>query len=94
MPLPRRWEDLPQDYRTALEAGAGTAPVRIVVRLDPESRLQVHDVWDMRPARLRPGGRPALLEEGIVDWEDASRVSDDAQTNRRTIILSEVPRVR
>lgn len=83
MPLPRRFSDLPPDYRVALEAGAGTSPVRAVVRIDDATRLQVYDVWDMRPRLLR-GERPVLLEEGLLSMDDVARVAEDLERGRRT----------
>lgn len=84
MPLQRNFKDLSSDYRTALEAGVGRSPTRVVVRLDTSSRLQVYDLWDMRP-RLLHGGVPLLVEEGLLSMDDAARVAEDLLRDRRSL---------
>lgn len=79
-----RWEDLPQDYRTALEAGVGGAPIRVVARMDQASKLQVYDVWDMRPSQVKIAdlskrrARPVLIEQGVISMEEAGLAGERA----------------
>lgn len=90
-----RWDDLPPEYRTALEPGAGRAPSRIIARRDAATGMTVHDVWDMRPAMERPARRPVLAEAGVLDWDDAMRAAEALTAPRIHFhVGGEVPRVR
>ncbi len=93
---PSRWEDHPRSYRDALIArnlggSRRPAPFRILSRHQPDGIggfIIVYDVWDMRKYLDNTRSRPRLKHMGVDDFDEALRLSEDAQRGRRYFVGS------